>query len=276
MKKTLLTFIIGLVALVFFESFDLKILAKQQDGSNPGFTGSPGDSLRNCTACHGGTAITQANWIKSSIPEEGFEPGVKYTIRAVNKSAGHTRFGFSISPQAIDGKLLGTLVLTDSLRTQLNGNGKYITYKTQGVFGVDSAVWLFDWIAPTDVNEVVFYGAFNSNHEGHKGSDLTTLSTLKVFKKGFTAIKENTFGSSLHIFPNPAQQTLHVSFNTAQSEQSVIKLYNLQGECVWFGSNHFADQFTETIDVSGMAKGIYLLHIQHGATLSVEKVLLTN
>jgi hypothetical protein len=86
MKKTLLTFIIGLVALVFFESFDLKILAKQQDGSNPGFTGSPGDSLKNCTACHGGTAITQPNWIKSSIPAEGFEPGVKYTIRAVNTS----------------------------------------------------------------------------------------------------------------------------------------------------------------------------------------------
>ncbi len=67
MKKTVLTFIIGLIALVFFESFDLKILAKQQDGSNPGFTGSPGDSLRNCTACHGGTAITQANWIKSVL-----------------------------------------------------------------------------------------------------------------------------------------------------------------------------------------------------------------
>ena len=276
MKKMILTFLLGLVALLVFESFDLKILAKQQDGSNPGFTGSPGDSLRNCTACHGGTAITRPGWITSSVPAAGFEPGVRYTIRAVNTSASHTRFGFSVSPQAIDGKLLGTLVLTDSLRTQLNGNGKYITYKTQGVFGVDSAVWLFDWIAPEDANEVVFYGAFNSNHDGHKGSDLTTLSTLKVFKKGFTAIKENSFGLNLQVFPNPSQEVLNISLKAASAEEVSMVIYNLQGQQVWFGSNRNGKDIQEKIALSNWENGVYFLQVLQGNNKVVEKFLVSH
>lgn len=276
MKKTIYSLLLALISLIALESFDFRMLAKQQDGSNPGFTGSPGDSLRNCTACHGGTAITQPYWIKSNIPAEGFEPGEKYTIRAVNTSVGHTRFGFSISPQAPDGKQLGTLVLTDSARTQLNGNGKYITYKTQGVFAVDSAIWLFDWIAPTDANEVTFYGAFNSNHDGHKGGDLTTLSTLKVFKKGFTSIKENSFGLNLNIFPNPSNNVLNISLNAASSEDVILSIYNLQGEQVWLGSNRNGSGLQEKIEVTNWSQGIYFIHVQQGKNKLVEKFVIAH
>jgi len=275
MKKTIYTFLFGLAAIVMFESFDFKSLGKQQDGSNPGFTGSPGDSLKNCTVCHGGNAVTLPNWITSDVPAEGFEPGETYTIRARNISIGHTRFGFSVSPQAIDGKQLGTLIVTDPARTQLNGNGKYITYKTQGVFGTDSAVWMFNWVAPTDVNEVTFYGAFNSNHEGHKGGDLTTLSTLKLYKKGFTSIKENGFGLNLNVFPNPSQDVLNISLKAASSENVNLAIYNIKGEQVWLGSNRNATNLQEKIELTNWPQGIYFLQVQQGNNKLIEKLVIT-
>lgn len=273
MKKSIYTFLFGLLAVIVFESFDLRSLGKQQDGSNPGFTGSPGDSLKNCSVCHGGQAIYQPFWITSTVPAEGFEPGETYTIRAANSSFGHTRFGFSISPQAIDGMQLGTIIVTDSLRTQLNGNGKYITYRTQGVFAKDSAIWMFNWIAPTDVNEVVFYGAFNSNHDGHKGGDLTTLSTLKLYKKGFTNLAENGFGLNLNVFPNPSNNVLNVSLKAASSEDVDLAIYNLQGEQVWLGSNRNATDLQEKIELANWPQGVYFLRVQQGKNKLVEKLV---
>jgi hypothetical protein len=55
---------------VVLQSFDTKSLRKV-DGTEPGYTGSPGDSLKNCTVCHGGTAETIEGWITSNIPTTG-------------------------------------------------------------------------------------------------------------------------------------------------------------------------------------------------------------
>jgi hypothetical protein len=275
MKSTIYTFLLGLCGLILFQSFDSKGL-KKVDGTDPGYTGSPGDSLKNCTVCHGGSAIAVAGWITSDIPAAGFIPGNTYKITATNTSASHNRFGFSVSPQAIDGRLLGTIIATDTARTQINGNGKYITYRPAGVPNNNVAVWNFNWVAPTDgTKEVVFYGAFNSNQDGHKGSDLTRLSTLKVFQEGFSSVAEAGSGFNLSIFPNPSAEKLNLSIANLHSGETSIKLFDLSGAEITSYSQvtNAAGNFQKSIDISMLENGIYLVQIENGKQSITKKIV---
>lgn len=259
MKNYIYTVFAAAVCIIVLQSFNLTDLGKMRDGSEPGHTGSPADG-KNCTVCHGGRAETVVGWISSDIPASGFVPGTRYTIRAVNRSIGHTRFGFQVSPQNLQGNILGTLIATDTLRTKIVGdNNGYITYRPAGVVGQDSMVWTFDWIAPADsVNEVVFYGAFNSNHDGHKGGDRTQLSQLRVFKEGFTSLQNNTPAQiNIRVYPNPAKYLLHIDAGQS-SNQADVFLYDLNGRKV-FESRMITAEID--IDVSALQKGIYLLRV---------------
>jgi hypothetical protein len=80
MKKVLL------ISSAFVILLITQSLIMKKDGAAPGYTGSPGDSLKNCTACHGGTAIKINNWITSDIPADGYVPGKTYIIRAITRN----------------------------------------------------------------------------------------------------------------------------------------------------------------------------------------------
>jgi hypothetical protein len=262
MKKTIFTVMIAIVAIITLESFQ-SIGFGKKDGTEPGYTGSPGDSLRNCTVCHGGTAYPIDGWITSNVPSGGFIPGATYTITATNTEVGATRFGFSISPQNLMGNLLGKLIITDTLITKLVGDEKYVTYKADGVDGVDSRSWSFDWTAPDSVNEVVFYGAFNSNFDGHKEGDKTFLSQLKLFKQGYTGIAEKS-ALSIQLYPNPATQFFELNYEHKSSGQLSIKLFNSQGQLVKNILNDYltTQLFSEKIDVSDISQGLYFIQVE--------------
>jgi hypothetical protein len=278
MKKYTLTLFLASIAIIALQSFMLgdNGLGKRRDGTEPGHTGSPGDSLKNCTICHGGTTTNVNGWIVSDIPAEGFEPGEKYAIKATNTYLGHTRFGFQVSPQDIKGNLLGTLVATDTVATQLVGNGKYITYRTGGVDGQDSRSWDFEWIAPADtINEVVFYGAFNSNHDGHKESDETFLTQMKVFKKGFTGLNDQQVFTQISIFPNPVSDILNIHFESKQQGITKIMLHPMNGaEVISLWNSHTSSNtFSQSFDLTKMAKGNYIVSVTHNQHTRTEKII---
>lgn len=275
MKNIIFSFLIAVTGFITLQSFGTIGFGKK-DGTDPGYTGSPGDTLKNCTVCHGGTAIDVNNWIVSDIPSTGFIPGERYTITATNTEVGATRFGFSISPQAFDGKLLGTMVITDTTTTKLVGGEKYITYKAAGVDGIDSRTWTFDWIAPDSVNEVIFYGAFNSNYEGHKEGDKTYLSKLRVYKNGFTGIAESVQSLDVQVYPTPAINSVHIKLNNYSTAS--VKIFGLNGQVVEdFGTHHFALQNEKTLDVSEIKNGIYFIRVvPEGTNQIVTKRILIN
>jgi hypothetical protein len=268
MKKIIFTCLLGISALVLLESFGTIQLGKK-DGTEPGYTGSPGDSLKNCTVCHGGSAYPVANWITSNIPSSGYVPGNTYTITATNYGIGHTRFGFSISPQAINGDLLGKLLLTDTVTTKLVGNDKYITYTAAGVESLDSMVWKFDWTAPeAGKGDVVFYGAFNSNQNGEKGGDVTYLSTLRVKETGTASIQTQD-NKTIHvqIFPNPCSDYLNINFNNNISgQQTTVNLVDLSGKQHYNLLNEKWNNqvFTQKLDIKNIPNGVYILSVSVG------------
>ena len=276
MKNIIFSFLIALTGFITLQSFGTIGFGKK-DGTEPGYTGSPGDSLRNCTVCHGGTAVDVDSWIVSDIPSTGYVPGERYTITATNTEVGATRFGFSISPQALDGKMLGTMVITDTTETKLVGDDKYITYKAAGVEGLHSKSWSFDWIAPDSVNEVIFYGAFNSNHEGHKEGDKTYLSRLRVYKNGFTSLPESNQLSEVQVYPSLASNSVYVKLNSYSKAN--IKVFGFNGQVeADFGSHDFATQTEKMLDVSAINNGIYFIKITSETTnqVSTKRILINH
>lgn len=264
MKKFIFTAMIVCSGMIMLQSFSTGL--DKKDGTDPGYTGSPGDTLKNCTVCHGGSAMTvDPSWITSNIPAQGYTPGATYRIRATNTEFGATRFGFEVSPQAINGALLGTMVITDTARTKLVGDGKYITYKAAGVDGVDSNSWEFDWVAPAaGTGEVVFYGAFNSNFEGHKEGDKTYLSTLTVQEvptTGLSPVEQNI--SNLNVYPNPANDHVTMSFEVkAMSGNMIAELTDLAGKQMRMSIlEKQGGIITKQFDTGTLPAGIYLLRI---------------
>src|SRR6185436_7418712 len=87
-----------------------------------------------------------------------------------------------VSPQSITGILLGTLIITNTVETQLVGANKYVTHKFAGTSGSGSRTWNFNWTAPVaGTGNVTFYGAFNcANNSGNSAGDTIYKSTLVV------------------------------------------------------------------------------------------------
>ncbi len=267
MKKIINSLFVAAALVLLLQSFDFETGSKRRrDGTEPGYTGSPGDSFKNCTACHGGVTANVDGWIVSNIPSTGWVPGQRYTITATNTKMGATRFGFEVSPQAYDGRLLGEMIITDTAATKLVGDNKYITYKAAGVDGVDSRSWSFDWIAPdSTISEVGFYGAFNSN-PGHKDNDKTFLSVLRVYRAGHkSSIHHSNYNLQIDVFPNPVNRTLNLSFPVPVDDQISVAIIDMNGRLVadlMPLSLISAGTFSKTFDVSDLSAGWYTLSVK--------------
>ncbi|MFM6984967.1 MAG: choice-of-anchor V domain-containing protein [Chitinophagaceae bacterium] len=280
MRKFINFLLFATFVFVLLQSFEFDGGSKRRrDGTEPGYTGSPGDSFKNCTACHGGFTENVDGWIVSNIPSTGWVPGQRYTITATNTKMGATRFGFEVSPQAYDGTLLGEMIITDTVATKLVGDNKYITYKAAGVDGVDSRSWSFDWIAPdSNISEVGFYGAFNSN-PGHKDNDKTFLSVLKVYRAGHKSnIHVSKIDSRLRVYPNPVNSDLTVSFDQIKGSLTSVELYDLNGRLVkTLLSETFVQEgvFNSGFDISDISAGCYILHINSKYYRMYQSVIIT-
>lgn len=263
-----------MTGIIMLESYTtMRVLKK--DGAAPGYTGSPGDSLKNCTACHGGVAQNVNGWITSNIPADGYISGQTYTITATNTENEGTRFGFAVSPQNISGDLLGKMIITDTLQTQLVGSEKYITYTENGVDGIGIKSWSFKWIAPSKgTGEVVFYGGFNSNFNGHKGDDKTFLSTLKVKESSANSIREaSKYISNFIIYPNPSNDLLNVCFEVKKANNIVLDIIDNTGKQVAIIMNEKqSGVLTKQFNTTSLPNGVYFVRINVNGKTATQKL----
>lgn len=278
MKRTLYLASFIAIAIIGLQSLTLPGTMKK-DGAAPGYTGSPGDSLKNCTACHGGTAVPVEGWLTSNIPAEGYEPGKTYTIKAINKETGATRFGFEVSPQNEAGSLLGSMVITDSIRTKFVGGVKYITYTANGIEGQDSLDWSFDWIAPAKgTGAVTFYAGFNSNYEGHKDGDKTYLSTLFANEKGATSIaKAQQKKYAIAVYPNPTTDQMTIDFVLEKNAKVQIDLLDLSGKIAAHLYEKDLSNGGQKLSLAisnSLPSGTYLVKIQINGAVYTKKVII--
>lgn len=87
---------------------------------------------------------------------------------------------------------------------------------------------------------------------------------VRVFQNTVLSLEDNTF-DSIKVFPNPATDTLTVSgINTIDS----LKLYNVLGQLI------LENKDLETIDVSSMPKGVYILKIESKNFKTTRKIII--
>lgn len=202
----------GLGLLVLFSAFSLLY----PGGAPAGYSGSPADA-KNCFTCHGGTVSTVAGIISSDVDTAGYFPGQTYNFLVSVPGSGSK--GFEVSPQNLNGDLIGSLV--PGINTQIKSI-KYLTHVMTS--GGDPTSWTFQWTAPSKGSgDVTFYGAFAA------GKYNTLLSTLTVKENTSCFVNEQN-GFCFRIYPNPVTIKFILSFSLYKNSMVSAEIISLDGK----------------------------------------------
>lgn len=98
------------------------------------------------------------------------------------------------------------------------------------------------------------------------------FDSCEIATEIFTVERESY---SLLLFPNPAIDQLHVQFILGTQSDMNMRIFNTSGQEVWQNSRaDFIGQFNETIDVSGLARGTYILRVETPTEAYAERFIL--
>lgn len=237
--------------------------AKWPGGSPGGYTGSPGDG-KDCTNCHGGTSSQVLNWITSDIPDDGYIPGETYTISVTVDGNGDK--GFEISPQDLQGNLLGTLI--DGPDVHLVAGNKAVTQ--DDATSANPAQWEFEWIAPeTGTGDVTFYGAFTVN------KPVTKLSTY-IATENTSIFIEEPADLQASVYPNPAKELINIVYHAEAMGKLKIDLVSMNGRSIILLNDAIVQKGDHSVTCllpQGLQTGIYILRIQQNVSSSRIKLI---
>jgi len=80
---------------------------------------------------------------------------------------------------------------------------------------------------------------------------------------------------NLNVWPNPAEDVVHITFNIKRDKQVNISLVDVSGREI-FTSNYkaFSTKFSQTISTTHLSKGIYILKIKNAGVLTNKKLII--
>ncbi|HBN03388.1 MAG TPA: hypothetical protein DD396_05030 [Bacteroidetes bacterium] len=93
---------------------------------------------------------------------------------------------------------------------------------------------------------------------------------------GKLSLNSVAFENNISAYPNPANATINVALNYVQQGATTIEFINLNGQVVV--SQNATDIFntSNSLDVSNLKKGLYVLRITNGAATYTRKVSVTH
>ncbi len=146
-----------------------------RDGPPPGRTGSPGSGGATCRSCHGVDVGAGSVTILGAPLHYQSDAVYDITIRVSDPN--QFGAGFQLSVEDVSGNPAGTLLVIDSVNTQLNSSDSgWINHTKDGVDNsvVDwaangnSAEFAVRWQAPSsDVGAITFWAAGNAIDNNH-------------------------------------------------------------------------------------------------------------
>lgn len=110
----------------------------------------------------------------------------------------------------------------------------------------------------------------------------TFVSDGKLNDKGWeieyttskSAVEEYEAVSNLSVYPNPANDFVKINFDTDRSNILEISLYSITGQSLYSNIlTNFYGNYSNSIDVSNLAKGVYLLKVRTDKGVSARKVV---
>jgi hypothetical protein len=102
-----------------------------------------------------------------------------------------------------------------------------------------------------------------------KGSTLNSSRSNRQSKLKITGFPVNYFGNlNLVIWPNPGSGTYNLSLENPNSENIMLKVYDISGKLVYMNEyKNPGDNFETILDLSGFAAGIYNVHLKTENTI---------
>ena len=96
----------------------------------------------------------------------------------------------------------------------------------------------------------------------------------KVVASTFTGIANTPDAQGFKIYPNPSEGMLYIGFNFKTANKTGIRLYNSFGQLVVQQDEYVLAGSTIALDLSSLAKGLYLLRIGNEVSYYTMKVIL--
>lgn len=129
------------------------------------------------------------------------------------------------------------------------------------------------FVASRNAESELYKAIDNDAKQGYNYYRLTEVSmdgTKKIVSNTQVFIK-NASSDMLSIFPNPASSSFNVRFNGTLVAGSQLRLMDVSGKLIYKQS---LNQANTNIDVSQVAKGIYMVQIKNGTTLLNQKIVI--
>jgi hypothetical protein len=245
----------------------------QSDNGKAGKTGSPNELT--CHDCHddftqgrggGSVALTSSN-----MPGWEYVPGTTYHMTCTVSRATMPLFGLGVECLTSTNANAGTLTITDATHTSIKSatvsgvSRKNVVHKLNGGVATGSKAFTFDWVAPaTNIGNVTFYFAgVAANADGDEAvGDYVYVGNQVVTPATSTGMIEQQVGVSFSVYPNPAHETMSISYELPAAGNVDCALYDLQGHRVrqMIMAQRQPGKHVEMIDGLGnLAAGNYLL-----------------
>jgi hypothetical protein len=270
MKKRILLFSLTLGMIYTISSSRTGGVATILGSNLTGSMGSPGASCGG-SGCHAAgvasttaTLVIQAVGASAPVLNGKYEAGKTYNVtlsgtNTLYPTPSLTKFGFQVTATKDDGTKAGTIVTPLPTNTATKTvAGREIFEQTaalsQGTIPNTYSV-TYKWTAPpTGSGKVTFYYILNAvNGNGSENGDLPSTGKTSIFNEAGTSINEVNNNIASKIFPNPCSNILNIE--AASNAKYVATVYDLAGRQVLAASHQ------NTIDVSSLSAGVYLLRL---------------
>jgi len=240
-------------------------------------TGSP-VGVGSCQTCHNGGSFDPSAVIEilsGDTPVDKYEPGAEYTIRITTTAAGSpTEYGFqAVALDAAD-DTAGTFIEGTGYKTVAIAGRNYVEQDAPGT----SNVYNVTWTAPEmGSGDVTFYSStIAANDNGASSGDNGAIAPAVTLQEdaGSSTGNAEIGKMELTIMPNPVGSTMTYKAIGRDNGIYQLNITNAFGKIVATQTvNLVTGENQQSIDVSSLAKGVYILQISGKNYYAAERML---
>jgi len=250
-------------------------------GNRSGSAGSNGCSTAGCHGAESSSlalAFTLTDDANGTVVSDGkYEPGHSYTVTftgVYSGSAAYTHLGFQASIVNASSANSGTITATAANTATIAIGGINLVEHTSPLPKTGSNfVSTFKWAAPAaGSGDARFFARMvANNHNGTPGDDTpNAIQATFSEKAGGTSIRSVNNNEVFRIFPNPVRDQLNIQLTRKTTGKYQASVTAADGRAVSIATPVFSGDVL-TIDISGLAKGAYLLTLQDGDARQVSR-----
>jgi len=280
MKKNILI-LLGFGVIIILFSSEI-----WSDNGKAGYTGASGEST--CVNCHNSYALNSGGgsvMARSNMINWQYEPGQTYNIEVVVARNGNHLFGLGFESLDQANQNAGNLIVTDAAHTQIKSrtvssvSRRNIVHTLNGGSGADSAVFAFQWTAPTtNIGDVTFsYCGLAANAAGNEAGDYVYRVSQLVSPMQTTAINNPNGSEKMLYVQNPATENLAVRYIINKPGKVEMTLFSLDGKLVKYliSLEQQSGNYYQTLEgLAAYPKGVYLLKVLLNGKVLSEKIVL--